>query len=205
MNKSQLLDNVKNWDLPLAGVVLKQFINNASEDPTTRSSLLAFSSPDAAVWLNAIPIPSLGLKLDIESLRIAMALLLGVPVAMPYKCICGTSVEGTATHGLDCRKSGGKHARHFAVNDILHRALNAAGVPSLLEPTGLSREDGKRQDGATILPFEKGQCLVWDFTCVNTVGASHIKSAAERPGAPSEAAETTEIKKYSALSHSDCR
>ena len=189
----------KSWDLPLAGVVLKQLLNNAS-DPTTRSRLLAVSSPDAGVWLNAIPIPSLGLKLDNESLRIAVALRLGVQVAMPYKCICGTSVEGTATHGLDCRKNGGKHARHFAVNDILHRALNAAGVPSHLEPTGLSREDGKRPDGATILPFEKGQCLVWDFTCVNTVAASHIKSAAERPGAPSEAAEVKKIKKYSALS-----
>ena len=91
---------------------------------------------------------------------------------MPYTCICGKPVEGTATHGLrriDCRKSSGRHARHSAVNDIILRALRAAGVPAHLEPTGLSRDDGKRPDGATIVPWSQGQCLVWDFTCVNTV------------------------------------
>ena len=52
-----------------------------------------------------------------------------------------------------------------------------AGVPSQLEPAGLSRDDVKRPDGARILPYEKGQCLVWDFTCVNTVAASYVKSS----------------------------
>ena len=51
-----------------------------------------------------------------------------------------------------------------------------------------------------IVPFNKGQCLVWDFTCVNTVAASHIKSAATQAGAPSEAAEDKKHKKYAALS-----
>ena len=158
------------------------------------------SSPHAGVWLNAIPISSLGLKLDNESLRISVALRLGVEIAMPYNCVCGASVDGTATHGLDCRRSGGRHVRHFAVNSIIQRALHASGVPSQLEPSGLSRDDGKRPDGATIVPFNKGQCLVWDFTCVNTVAASHIKSAASRAGAPCEAAEEKKHKKYSALS-----
>ena len=118
---------------------------------------------------------------------------------MPYTCICGVPVQGTATHGLDCRKTGGKHARHSAVNSVINRALHAAGVPSQLEPSGLSRDDGKRPDGATIVPWSQGQCLVWDFTCVNTVAASHIKSAASRVGAPSELAEDKKRKKYLAL------
>ena len=187
------------WDFPVAQVILKDLLNDATV-PTTRARLLAVSSPHAGDWLNAAPIPSLGLKLDDESLRIAVALRLGVQTAMPYKCICGTSVEGTATHGLDCRKIGGKHARHAEVNNIIQRALQSAGVPSHLEPAGLFRDDGKRPDGATILPFEKGQCLVWDFTCVNTVAASYVKSAALKAGAPSEGAESKKRKKYSALS-----
>ena len=124
----------KSWDLPVAELVLKDLVEGAT-DPTTRGRLLAVSSPHAGVWLNAIPITSLGLKLDNESLRISVALRLGVEIAMPYNCICGTSVEGTATHGLDCRRTGGRHARHFAVNNIIQRALHAAGVPSQLEPS----------------------------------------------------------------------
>ena len=196
---TSLQERQKSWDLPVANLVLKDLIDEAS-DPTSRGRLLAVSSPHAGAWLNAIPISSLGLRLDNESLRISVALRLGVETARPFTCICGSPVEGTATHGLDCRRSGGRHARHFEVNSIIHRALHASGVPSQLEPSGLSRNDGKRPDGATIVPFHKGQCLVWDFTCVNTVAASHVKSAALRAGSPSEAAEEKKRKKYETLS-----
>ena len=189
----------KSWDLPLAKLHLADLIGSAT-DSSNRGRLLAVSSPHAGAWLNAVPICPLGLKLDNDSLRIAVALRLGVEMAMPYTCICGTTVERKTVHGLDCRKSGGRHVRHSAVNDVLHRALQAAGVPSQLEPSGLSRDDGKRPDGATIIPFSKGKCLVWDVTCVNTLAASHINSAASQAGAPSEAAELKKHKKYASLS-----
>ena len=149
----------KSWDLPVANLVLQDLIDGAP-DPISRGRLLAVSAPFAGVWLNAVPMPSLGLKLDNESLRICVALRLGVEITMPYTCVCGKPVQGTATHGLDCRKSSGRHARHSAVNNIIQRALSAAGVPSHLEPTGLSRDDGKRPDGATIVPWSQGQCSV---------------------------------------------
>lgn len=190
----------KSWDLPVANLVLQDLIDQAP-DPTSRSRLMAVSAPYAGVWLNAVPIPSLGLKLDNESLRISVALRLGVQITMPYTCVCGKPVQGTATHGLDCRKSSGKHARHSEVNNIIKRALTAAGVPSQLEPAGLSRDDGKRPDGATIIPWSQGKCAVWDFTCVNTVAASHIASASTRACAPCEGAENKKRSKYSSLSN----
>ena len=140
----------KCWGLLIAQVVLKDLINDANV-PTTRARLLAVSSPDAGDWQNAIPVPSLGLKLENENFCIAVALRLG------RVSINGTLVERSATHGLDCRKIGCKHARHAEVNNIFHRALQSVRVLSHLEPTGLFREDGKCPDGATILPFEKGQ------------------------------------------------
>ena len=73
-------------------------------------------------------------------------------------------------------------------------------MPSQLELSRLSRDDGRRPDGATIIPFSKGKCLVWDVTCVNTLAASHVKSAASQAGAPSEAAESKKHKKYANLS-----
>ena len=83
-----------------------------------------------------MPVPALGLQLYNESLRISVALRLGAKLHRAYTCVCGIAVEDTATHGLDCRKAIGKHARHSAVNVIIHQALSAAGVPSQLEPVG---------------------------------------------------------------------
>ena len=188
----------KNWDLPLAEVTWNGLLENA-QSPLARSRLLAVSTPGAGAWLNAVPIPSLGLKMDNESLRISVALRLGSTLNAPYTCICGAAVGDSATHGLDCRRAAGKHARHSAVNDIIHRALNAAGVPSHLEPVGLCRDDGKRPDGATLIPWKQGRCLVWDFTCPNTIARSHIPQSANHAGSVSALAEEKKRKKYSSL------
>ena len=55
------------------------------------------------------------------------------------------------THGLSCVRSEGRHHRHAALNDIVHRALTAAHIPSHLEPLGIFRSDGKRPDGITVV------------------------------------------------------
>ena len=46
------------------------------------------------------------------------------------------------------------------LNDILHRALSSANVPSRLEPTGLDRADGKRPDGITMVPWSNGMQVI---------------------------------------------
>ena len=188
----------KSWDLPLAQLKFDIMLENA-QSPLERSRLQAVSAPGAGAWLNAVPIPSLGLKLDNESLRISVALRLGSTLNVPYSCVCGAAVEDSANHGLDCPSAAGKHARHSAVNDIIHRALSAAGVPSLLEPVGLCRDDGKRPDGATLIPWEQGRCLVWDFTCPNTIDRSHVSQSSRRAGSVSASAEEKKKKKYSSL------
>lgn len=75
-------------------------------------------------------------------------------------------IKGSATHLLDCRKIDGKQMRH-AENNILNRALQSAGLPSHVEPAGLSAkmESGRRSN---YFGFGKRQSLVWDFTCVKT-------------------------------------
>ena len=83
---------------------------------------------------------------------------------------------------------------------MIQRALNAAGVPSHLEPVGMSRDDGKRPDGSTLVPWKQGRCLVWDFTCVNTIARSHLHRSAIQAGSVSVAAEERKKKKYSSLS-----
>jgi hypothetical protein len=90
--------------------------------------------------------------------------------------------------------------RHNAVNDLIKRALVSANVPAILEPTSLFRDDGRRPDGLTVLPWANGRCLVWDFTCPDTLAASHLNKAILCPGAVANEAENRKITKYSSLS-----
>ena len=79
--------------------------------------------------------PSVRTRLDDASLRIAVALLFGAPICAPHKCICGVDVDSSGIHGLNCRKSAGRHVQHSALNDLVKRALTSAKVPSRLEPS----------------------------------------------------------------------
>ena len=91
-----------------------------------------------------LPITSLGLCTDNDTIRVATGLRLGAPSCRPHSYHhCGDEVDSLATQGLSCRWSERRLHQHAAVNDITHRALVAAKVPSRLEPVGLYRMDGK--------------------------------------------------------------
>ena len=93
------------------------------------------------------------LRMDNDTIRVAVGLRLGAPLCRPHTCHhCGSDVDSLATHGLSCRQSQGQHFRHAAMNDIVHRSLPTAKIPSRLEPSGLQRSDGKRPDGVTMVP-----------------------------------------------------
>ena len=89
--------------------------------------------------------------------------------------------------------------RHNAVNDLIKRALASADIPALLEPKSLSRDDGKRPDGLTVLPWANGRCLVWDFTCPDTLAASHLNRAVVSPGLVANDAGDRKTVKYRTL------
>jgi len=56
-----------------------------------------------------------------------------------------------------CKKAPGKIARHQVLNDVIWRALNAAGIPATKEPLGTN---GKRPDGLTLTLWQGGKPLV---------------------------------------------
>jgi len=47
---------------------------------------------------------------------------------------------------------------------ILVGLRGAAGIPAIKEPSGLDRQDGKRPDGLTLIPWRGGHPLIWDVT-----------------------------------------
>jgi hypothetical protein len=61
-------------------------------------------------------------------------------------------------------------------------------VNSTLEPNGLSRDYGKRPDGMTLVPWIKGQPLVWDVTVVDTLADSYVLKSSEVSGFAAEMA-----------------
>jgi hypothetical protein len=114
--------------------------------------LTGVSSKESGAWLKVLPASSLGTLLDNYSFRVAISLRLGTLSCHPHVCPCGAALDNSGSHGLSCRLCAGRRSRHGAVNSLIHRALVSAGMPSILEPQGTSRYDGKRPDGMTLIP-----------------------------------------------------
>ena len=108
--------------------------------------------------------------------------------------------RNTTTNNNNNRKSSSRHIRHSHLNDIIWRAVKKAQIAATKEPIGLSRTDGKRPDGATLIPWVRDKPLAWDVTVTDTYAASHIIQTAKCAGATATKAEANKINKYSCLS-----
>ncbi|XP_063538102.1 uncharacterized protein LOC134747408 [Cydia strobilella] len=157
----------RSWDDVLCRQTYEQLLEGASGVEQAR--LKAVAAPESGAWLHALPSSHLGTLLDNDSLRIGAALRLGCNVCEPHLCVCGVMVEANGHHGLSCVRCAGRFPRHHAINDIVRRAMVSANLPCVLEPQGLSRTDGKRPDGLTLVPWAKGRSLLWDATCITYV------------------------------------
>ena len=181
------------WDAPvIAGdnsVIWASLTDNQS-----RARLLVISAPHSGDWLHALPVAACGTRLDDEAVRVAVGLHLEVNLCEPHPCSCGTPVYAHGTHGLSCKRSAGRSTRHHQLNYLIWRAFGRASVPSIKEPNGLFRSDGKRPDGLTLIPWQAGRCLAWDATVVDTLAASYIQASSTAAGS------VAKVAKYSAIS-----
>ena len=189
----------KVWDTIKVSATANALLENAP-DALSHARLLATSAKESGAWLNALPISSLGLRMDDNTIRVSVGLRLGTTHCRPHACHhCGAEMNHLGTHDLSCVRSEGRHHRHAALNDIVHRALTAAHITSRLEPSGIFRSDGKRPDGITVVPWKGGRLLVWDATCPDTFTTSYLPSAASDVGEVAAAAEERKRRKYSLL------
>ena len=188
------------WDAPCCASVANDLLAQCTNQ-SDRARLLASRASWSGDWLNALPLASIGLKLDDQSVRIAVALRLGAHVVHPHTCACGAPVESNGFHGLHCKLSAGRQSRHANVNELLQRAFVSAGVAAVREPTGLCASDNRRPDGVTLVPWGHGKCLVWDFTCPDTLAPSHTSTTSTTAGAAANSAEAAKSAKYTDLSN----
>ncbi|KAJ4452177.1 hypothetical protein ANN_03695 [Periplaneta americana] len=102
-------------------------------------------------------------------------------------------------HALSCARSKGRIPRHTSLNDIIKRSLTSCGIPSLLEPPGISRADGKRPDGLTLISWSRRKSLIWDSTCVDTLAPSHLPNTSRRVASAAELDVKNKVNKYAHL------
>ena len=62
-----------------------------------------------------------------------------------------------------------------------------------------NRTDGKRPDGATLVPWRRGRYLAWDATAIHKCAASYIHLTASTTVGAAEQAAERKLAKYSAL------
>jgi hypothetical protein len=99
-------------------------------------------------------------------------------------------------HGLACRRSAVRMTRHYHINDLIWRGLTRVGIPSTKEPSGLSRTDGKRPDGLTLISWQGGKSLIWDVTTADTLAASHHPTISTTAGGAADIAAERKEAKY---------
>ena len=66
--------------------------------------------------------------------------------------------------------------------------LYPLGSQSLRNPSGWQRQDGKRPDGLTLIPWQRGKPLTWDVTVAHTLADSEVSATARSGGAAAEQA-----------------
>jgi hypothetical protein len=186
------------WDKANVDTTYASLLATQNDDHN-RARLLAASAPHSGDWLHALPISSCGLRLDDEAVRVAVGLRLGSNLCDQHVCQCGALVDCRGTHGLSCKKNTGKTARHAYMNDIIHRALVRAGVSSVKEPAGMSRSDGKRPDGLTLVPWQGGRNAVWDVTVSDTLAGSYLPATSVTAGSAADIAAARKEAKYAEL------
>jgi hypothetical protein len=186
------------WDKPSIAADFAR-LNLSLPDRHNQARLRAVSGSHSGDWLHALSISSCGLRLDDNAVRVAVGLRLGAKLCEPHLCPCGAKVNPEDTHGLACRRSVGRTTRHHTLNDLVWRALSRASVPSIKEPVGLARTDGKRPDGLTQIPWQAGKCMTWDVTVTDTLAESYLLATSSSAGAAAEAAADRKELKYQSL------
>ena len=107
------------WDSTRFEATFQNLVETA-QNQQSQACLLAVACTESGAWLNALPISTIGLRMEDEVVRVAVGLHLGLPLGCSHTCSsCGSEVDELGTHGLSCRFSKGRHSRHAAVNDII--------------------------------------------------------------------------------------
>ena len=149
----------RSWDEPICKTKFETLLEQSNQ--VERARLLAAAESETGMWLQAIPVPSLGTQLDPDTLTVSVALRIGAPVCEPHVCRCGSNVNTLVLHILPCRFSARRLVRHAELNNVVKTVLRTSEVLCLLEQLGFSRNDDRKPDDITVFAYKlaKPLCL----------------------------------------------
>ena len=114
------------WDSIHIKSTSQRLLDNAA-DEEERARLLSVTTRESGAWLRALPVTALGLRMDDNTVRVAVGLRLGTRICGAHTCQhCEAEVSGLGRHSLSCKKSVGRFQRHTALIDI----MKYAGLPT---------------------------------------------------------------------------
>ena len=132
------------------------------------------------------------LRLDDESVCIAVALRVSSELGSPHPCRYGSLVDASGTHSLVCKHAPSQMVRHHALNECISRAFATAGIP--VKKTS--------PECCTLIPWHGGRPLAWDVAVCTTMAESYVNSTSQAAGAMAEQAADKKCSKYAELSAS---
>ena len=145
--------------------------------------------------ITAHPIAQLGTRLDDETLRISVAVRVGLNVCFAHQCRCGATVQPDGLHPLSCRFRAGRFPKHFAINSIIKDHL----TPQAFTPFSnrSASIDATAEDQLSgVFPFKGDKALAWYATCTESLSTSNLYSTNLNPGSASRAAEDLKRRTY---------
>ena len=107
----------KNWDDIQCSSAVATFVTVLYQHRL--ACFKAASRPESGAWLDCVQNNRVGSFIDNDTLRIGVALRVGLTVCIPHRCKYGTTVDAFCTHPLSCRFSAGRIPRHSALSDVV--------------------------------------------------------------------------------------
>ena len=184
--------SMEDIDVPVRQRHLSLAIDEASHHllqssaPTIRSRALALSTslPHAGDWLNVVPSPSLGLRLQDREFRCSLRYWLGVPLHnCPYPCPeCRGTADIFGDHQVGCGGNGDRIARHNNIRDVVFTAAQSAALAPSKEAPGLVTGSLSRPADVFLPSWSCGRPAALDIHVISPLQQQTLSEASVTPG-----------------------
>jgi hypothetical protein len=180
----------------------------ARSDTRTKNLLLACSMPHASDWLQAPPIPGLGLSLHNDNFRTALKFRLGLPLfdtglvcpATSSKSgeVCGAELDVFGDHALCCHFGTSRLFRHNNLRDILGHAAKGAGLSAVVIEKKHQITGSKKKPGdITVQQYHHGfPSTAFDVTIAHPLQKKFIEVAMSEAGVAAQEAHDRKLLKH---------